>query len=256
VTAPTPEGPGRARRRGGPWLLAGAVAAAAIVASTHLPVAQGLLSVVAWIRGIGAWGALLYAALYVAAAVLLLPGSVLTLGAGFLYGAAWGTALVSPVSVLAATAAFRLGRGAGRARVAARFAGDPRFAAIDAAVAEDGLRVVLLLRLSPLFPFNLANYALGLTGVRTRDFVLGSWLGMLPATALFVYAGSLASDAAELLDGGAAPGPAVVALRWGGLLATLAVTGVLTRTARGALARALDGRRIDQPDPSGYPPAP
>lgn len=241
---PQPALAGGAKVKGrGSWrkLLIAAVGAGAVVALvTLLPVTTWLVTVVEWIRGQGAAGPALFAATYVIAAVLLLPGSVLTIGGGFAYGPLWGLALVSPVSVVAATAAFVLGRTVARDWIMRRLGKDPRLAAIDAAVGHNGFKIVLLLRLSPLFPFNALNYLLGLTRVRLRDFVLGSWLGMLPGTALYVYIGSLVTSASELASGARpSTGFAGQALLVAGLAATLAVTIILTRIARRALQRAL-----------------
>jgi uncharacterized membrane protein YdjX (TVP38/TMEM64 family) len=174
------------------------------------------------------------------ATVLLMPASVLTLGAGFAWGPVYGSLLVVVASNLGALAAFLLGRTALREQVARRIAGQPRFAAVDAAVAERGFRVVLLLRLSPLFPFNLLNYALGLTRVRPRDYVLASFLGMLPGTVLYVYLGSLVTSVAQLSRGERpAAGTSGHVLFWGGLAATVLVTVYVTRLARRALAATL-----------------
>ena len=228
-----------ARRSRLPLLL---LAAAAVVAAfVLLPVNEWLLATVTWVRDAGPAGVAVFALAYVAATVLLLPGSLLTLGAGFVWGPLLGTALVSPASVLAATASFLLGRSALRERVARRVASDARFAAVDEAVGRSGFRIVFLLRLSPVFPFNVLNYALGLTRVRLRDYVLASWLGMLPGTFLYVYLGSLATSAAELA-GGSKPdaGPWGQVLLFGGLAATVAVTWVITRIARRALAASLE----------------
>ena len=216
------------------------VLAALVAAVLLLPVQEWLLAVVTAVRDLGAWGVVLFALIYVAATVAALPAWLLTLGAGFVWGPLPGTLLVSPVSTIAATAAFSLGRGLARERVARRVETDPRFAAIDAAVGRSGFRIVLLLRLSPVFPFNLLNYALGLTRVTLRDFVLASWIGMLPGTFLYVYLGSLATSAAELA-GGQRPdsGAAGQALFFGGLLATVSVTWMITRTARRELRRTL-----------------
>jgi uncharacterized membrane protein YdjX (TVP38/TMEM64 family) len=171
----------------------------------------------------------------------LLPGSVLTGGAGFAYGPLWGTLLVSPVSVAAAVVAFVLGRTLARGWISRRMAAHPRFVAIDEAIGKGGLRIVLLLRLSPVLPFNILNYALGLTRVRMRDYVLGSFIGMLPGTLLYVYVGSLVTNASELLSGVRAhAGGSRQALYWGGLVATAIVTVALTRMARGALQRAVN----------------
>ncbi len=117
---------------------------------------------------------------------------------------------------------------------------DPRFAAIDEAVGRSGFRIVFLLRLSPVFPFNVLNYTLGLTRVRLRDYVLASLLGMLPGTFLYVYLGSLVTSASEIAAGRGGPGGELkVTLYAAGIAATLAATVVITRLAQRALARAL-----------------
>jgi uncharacterized membrane protein YdjX (TVP38/TMEM64 family) len=244
VTAPAKAtGRGRWRR-----VLAVAFGIGGLVALfTLLPVASWLVTVVAWIRDQGPAGPFLFAIAYVLAAVLLLPGSVLTIGGGFAFGPLWGLVLVSPVSVMAATAAFILGRTVARGWVTRRLGKDSRLEAIDAAVGQNGLKIVLLLRLSPLFPFNALNYLLGLTRVRVRDFVLGSWLGMLPVTALYVYIGSLVNTASELASGSRpATGLAGHALLVVGLVATLGVTVLLTRIARRALRTALADQTLQK----------
>lgn len=221
-------------------ILAAGIAAVTIALFVFFPLGTWAQRLVEWIRDAGALGVSIFALAYVAAAALLLPGSLLTLGAGFAYGPFWGFLLVSPVSVLAATVAFLIARFLARDWIARRTASDPRFAAVDAAVAHDGFKIVVLLRLSPIFPFNLMNYALGLTRVRLRDYVLASWIGMLPGTALYVYLGSLVTSASALLSGSARDaGTWGTVLYWLGLLATVAVTVVVTRIARRALANAL-----------------
>lgn len=227
-----------------------AAVAFSVVAMLIFPVSTWMQALVAWIRDAGPWGVSIFAAVYVLATVLLLPGSALTLGAGFAYGPVWGTLLVSPVSVVAATAAFFLGRTVAHDWIARRIAQDRRFAAIDRAVREHGLRFVLLLRLSPLFPFSMLNYALGLTTVRVRDYVLGSFIGMLPGTILYVYLGSLVTNTSHLASGvGGHASTLKQVLYWGGLICTLVVTVWLTRTARRALRRSLDAAPPAQEDP-------
>lgn len=230
--------PSRRPPRWLPWLL---VAALVGLALWRLPLDRWLLALVEWVRGAGAAGAVAYVTAYVAACVAFVPGSLLTLGAGFAYGVVRGTLLVMVASTLGAAAAFVLGRTVLRARIQRRLTTWPRFAAVEQAVAEQGFRVVLLLRLSPLFPFNLLNYALGLTRVPLGTYVLASVLGMFPGTVLYVYLGSLVTSAAELTVGGARArgGPLTQAFFWGGLVATVLVTVVVTRYARRALDRRL-----------------
>src|SRR5918999_2625750 len=160
-----------------------------------------LASFFAWVQGIGPWGAVLFAAAYVPAAVLLVPGSLLTLGAGFVFGVVKGTVIVSLGSTAGAAAAFIVGRSIARDWVARRLAGRPKLAAIGRAVEIEGFKVVLLTRLSPVLPFNVLNYAFGLTAVPFRTYLLASWIGMLPGTIMYVYLGSAARSLATLLSG-------------------------------------------------------
>jgi uncharacterized membrane protein YdjX (TVP38/TMEM64 family) len=189
------------------------------------------------IDGLGAWGPVLFIGLYVLATVLFLPGFILTLGAGAVFGVVKGAMLVSAAATLGATCAFLLGRYLVRDAVARRLDRYPRFAAIDEAVAREGWKIVLLTRLSPAFPFNLLNYAFGLTRVRLRDYVLASWVGMMPGTVLYVYVGSLAGDLAAIGQTERVRTPAEWGLYAMGLLATVAVTVYVTRIARSALNR-------------------
>lgn len=214
--------------------------AAVVLGIVLLPVGEWMRWLVAWVQDAGPIGAVAYAVAYIAATVLLLPGSLLTLGAGFVYGPLIGTLLVSPVSVTAATVAFLLGRTVARGWIADRVGRDPRFVAVDAAIEREGLKIVLLLRLSPVLPFSVLNYALGLTRVRLGHYVLGSFIGMLPATFLYVYLGSLVTTAASLGATEASGGTARQAIYWGGLAATILVTIVMTRLARRALKSALE----------------
>jgi uncharacterized membrane protein YdjX (TVP38/TMEM64 family) len=228
------------KRAGWRWAVVLLAVAALVAALVLLPVNAWLLALVERIRRAGAWGAVLFVGVYAVATVLAVPASVLTLGAGFAYGPVYGTLLVMVASNLGALGAFLLGRTALRERVARRLEGQPRFTAVDTAVAEQGFRVVFLLRLSPLFPFNLLNYALGLTRVRLRDYVLASLLGMIPGTVLYVYLGSLVTSVAQLTSGQRPDsGPYGRLLFWGGLVATVLVTVYVTRLARRALESTL-----------------
>ena len=193
-----------------------------------------------WVSRSGTTGALLFVLGYIVAAVALIPGLILSLAAGAIFGVPLGTALVFVSATLGASAAFLVSRYLARPLVERRLAGNARFAAIDRAVGKEGGRIVLLLRLSPLFPYNLLNYALGLTSVRFRDYVLAS-VGMLPLTLLYVYYGTILGDVARVMSGTPIPrGPAYYVLLGLGLLATIAVTTLVTRTARRALRHALD----------------
>jgi uncharacterized membrane protein YdjX (TVP38/TMEM64 family) len=179
----------------------------------------------------------IFVLVYVAATVLFLPGSILTLGAGALFGVVKGSIVVSISATLGATAAFLVGRYLAQDWVARKIEGNPRFKAIDEAVAHEGWKIVGLTRLSPVFPFNLLNYAFGLTRVSLRDYFFASWIGMMPGTVMYVYLGSLAGDLAAVGAGQGGRTPAPWALYVVGLLATVTVTVYVTRLARAALAK-------------------
>jgi uncharacterized membrane protein YdjX (TVP38/TMEM64 family) len=214
------------------WLLYLVAAVAVLGAARYFHVQDLLRQALDWIRQLGPWGPVLFIAIYVLATVLFVPGSVLTLGAGAVFGVVWGSVYVSIAATLGATAAFLVGRYLARDAIAARIEGNERFAAIDRAVAMEGWKIVGLTRLSPLFPFTLLNYAFGITRVKLGHYVLASWIGMMPGTVMFVYVGSLAGAAA----GGRARTPAEWVLYGVGLAATVAVTLFITRIARQALS--------------------
>lgn len=225
------KGSGRTR------LVAVVVGLAALVAvGRWANVEDWVLAFVGFVRDAGPAGMAVFVLAYVAATVLFVPGLLLTMGAGLAYGVGLGAPLVWVAANLAAAAAFLLGRTLARDWVASRVAGNPRFAAIDRAVGREGFKIVLLTRLSPAFPFNLLNYAYGLTGVTVRDYVFASLLGMIPGTVMYVYLGSLLTDVAQLAGGGGAGAPL-----WSkaiGFAATVAVTVMVTRLARRALDEA------------------
>ncbi len=217
-----------------------AIVVGLVMASKHLNLQEIFRDTLAWIEEAGSIGPLVFFGLYIVACVFMLPGSILTLGAGAVFGVVRGSLLVSLSSTVGATAAFLIGRYLVRGMVARRVAGNATFSAIDAAVASEGWKIVGLTRLSPVFPFNLLNYAFGLTRVSLRDYVLASWAGMIPGTIMYVYLGSLAGSLAELgaKECGHTRSTAEWALYVVGLIATVAVTMVVTNIAR----RALSGR--------------
>ena len=195
-----------------------------------------------WVQQLGWVGVGVFVALYVLACVLFLPGSILTLGAGVVFGVVKGSIIVSIASTLGATVAFLVGRYLARGWINGKIEGNAKFKAIDDAIGREGWRIVGLTRLSPIFPFNLLNYAFGVTRVPLGQYVLASWIGMMPGTIMYVYLGSLAGSLATLGDasGGQARTPAQWALYAVGLLATVAVTVYVTRIARRALNQRIE----------------
>ena len=217
--------------------------AAVVAALAILPVKDYLAGFLERIESVGPWGPVLLGAAYVVACVLFVPGSILTLGAGFLFGVVYGTIAVSVGSVLGATAAFLVGRTLLRGWIEGRIASYPRFQAIDRAVGEQGFKIVLLTRLSPIFPFNLLNYAFGLTNVRLWQYVLASWIGMLPGTVMYVYLGSALKSLADVAAGSPEGGTAQTVFFVVGLVMTIVATVVITRVARRALNEAVAEHR-------------
>ncbi len=191
-----------------------------------------LVNALAQIRDSGAIGVVAFMGLYIAATVAFLPGSILTLGAGFIYGVVAGSIYVFVAATIGATGAFLVGRYIARGWVAKKIEGNRKFAAIDKAVGTEGLKIVLLTRLSPIFPFNLLNYAYGLTSVSVRDYIIGS-VGMIPGTIMYVYFGSLAENLATIGAGDTPSNPTLAwTIRIVGFIATVAVVVYVTKTAR------------------------
>lgn len=223
-----------------PKIIAFAMGLVALVALGR--VAGGYIQPFAeWVDGLGFWGPAAFVFGYVIAVVAFVPASLLTLGAGAIFGIVDGVIYVFIAATVGSCLAFLISRYLARSAVEQKLEGKPKFSAIDRAVETDGLKIVFLLRLTPAVPFNLLNYALGLTRVRFADYGIAS-VGMLPGTLLYVYSGKLAGDVAALA------GNPAVARGWGyysllalGLLATLTVTIVVTRSARRALAEATAG---------------
>jgi uncharacterized membrane protein YdjX (TVP38/TMEM64 family) len=210
-----------------------AVALVALIGAIQYFRVQDLLQqALDWVQGLGMWAPLLFVGLYALACVLLVPGSVLTLGAGAVFGLGRGAVYASMGATLGATAAFLVGRYWARDWVTRKIEGNPTFTAIDKAVAQEGWKIVGLTRLSPVFPFVLLNYAFGLTRVSLRDYVLASWIGMMPGTLLYVYVGSVAQEVA----GPRQRAPAEWVFYGVGLIATIVVTVLVTRIAKRALA--------------------
>lgn len=211
-------------------ILVSAIALLAL-AVWQFPVAEWLTGLVRWIEANRNIAWIVFIGAYVAATVLMIPGSILTVAAGYVFGVLYGTALVSVASTLGATAAFLVGRYLGRGWVREKIGTDSRLGAIDRATKERGFLVMLLLRSSPLFPFNALNYLMSLTGMSLRNFFFGSWLGMLPGTLLYVYIGSAAGDLTALLAGEYEAGLAGRIFFVGGLIATVIVTVLIARYA-------------------------
>jgi uncharacterized membrane protein YdjX (TVP38/TMEM64 family) len=196
-----------------------------------------LAPVVLKLSELGAWGPVLFVLVYVAAAVTLAPAFFLTVAAGAMFGVWRGSVIVFIGASLGASAVYVLGSRLSRSRLMARVTRDRRVAAVRDAVAGQGAWVMFLLRLSPLVPFNILNYALALSGVRYADFAV-ALLGMIPAILMYTYYGKVVGDVAALAAGVSPPrGPEYYALLVVGLVATIVSTTMITRAARRAVER-------------------
>lgn len=153
-----------------------------------------------WVIGLGPLGWVLYALVYAVCCVLFVPASILTLGAGALYGLGTGTAVVLAGATLGATLSFLLAKSVLRKKIERMTAGNAKFQALDRAIGKEGAKIVFLVRLAPVFPFTYINYAFGLTGVKTMPYVVASFFGMIPGTFAYVYLGSAAAGAAGEAD--------------------------------------------------------
>lgn len=220
--------------------LLGLALGAVVLALRGLPLTEWLGLAITWIEGHRTFAWIVFVFTYIFATVLLVPAFLLTLAAGFVFGLPLGVALVSAGSTLGACSAFLVGRYFARGWVEKRIENHSSFKALDLAARHEGFVIVFLVRLSPVFPFNLINYGLSLTAVRFRDYALATWIGMLPVTALYVYIGSAASDLGQLLSGELDAGMAGRVALFAGLAATAVLTVFITRKATQALGRHLE----------------
>jgi uncharacterized membrane protein YdjX (TVP38/TMEM64 family) len=220
-----------------------------ILASKSFYVQEILRNILIQIDRLGVWGPVAFIITYNLATVLFIPGSVLTLGGGMIFGLWWGSIYVFVASTLGATFAFLIGRYLSRDRVVKYMESHPKFQALDRAVSQQGLKIVFLTRLCPLFPFNLLNYALGITQVSLKDYVLGSF-GMIPGTILYVYSGSLVGDISVIGVANGCTIPQASPLQWSiniiSFLATAAITVSITRIAHKALDENVYSNRQDR----------
>ena len=217
------------------WFGAVLAIAAIVVWWVGRDLAPRMLDVVSRLPRMGPAAPLAFIAIYVAAVVAAFPASILTIAAGAVFGVLPGALYAFVGALMGSTAAFLLARYAFRDLVARRLATMPRFGAVERAVSAEGRRIVFLLRLSPLVPFNLLNYALGLTTIPAVDYVIAS-VGMVPGTLLYAYGGKVTGEAIALAGQAQVPKNAsYYALLLGGLAATVAATAVATRAARRAL---------------------
>ncbi len=192
-----------------------------------------------WVQTLGVWAPLAFVVAYIGVVLFMLPAFLLTMAGGAVFGVVKGSALVLTGATIGGTLAFLLGRTVLRASVARRVAAHPTLSAVDRVIGDDGLRLMFLLRLSPAIPFVLSNYALGVTRVRTRDFVM-AMPGMLPIIASHAAFGAAGAQAAN--GKGALPMPVLVL----GVLATVVLGLLFARMTQTALRDAEARREVLQ----------
>jgi uncharacterized membrane protein YdjX (TVP38/TMEM64 family) len=224
-----------------PWgrIVAGLAALGSFILLVRLlPIGPWLKAFQAWARGLGLAGLALYALIYAVCTVLFVPGSVLTLGAGAIYGLWLGTAVVLVGANLGAFFAFLLARTLLRRRVESMTAGNAKFRALDRAIGQEGGRIVFLVRLAPVFPFNFVNYAFGLTGVKTAAYVLATLAGMVPGTFAYVYLGAVGATAAQAAGPAPEVGGTKLLINLAGAVIALVATVFVARVASRAIKKA------------------
>jgi len=186
----------------------------------------------AWIEQTGPTGWLIFIALYTLSCVLFLPGSVLSFGAGAVYGFWGGTLLVSAASVAGALANFLSARFLLRGWMERRFAGSRKFQALNHVATKDAWRMVILTRISPILPHSLVSCAFGLSRIRSLRYTAASWIGFLPISAAYSYGGSILGHMAK---GGWHQGPWAWAVYTAEIALTAGITLWITRAAHRAL---------------------
>src|SRR4051794_16389975 len=209
------------------------VIAAIVVLFRVLPVAMWLKQFQTYVRGLGALGYVVYIAVYAVCVVAFIPASILTLGAGAIFGFIGGTIVVVIGATIGATLAFLLARTVMRKRIEEMTRNNVKFRALDRAIASEGMKIVFLVRLAVVFPFTWVNYAFGLTAIPLWRYVLATFLGIIPATAAFVFASSAATKAAT---GGTSNITKIVYIA-GGIIAII-VSVLIGRIATRAIGRA------------------
>ncbi|OZH54462.1 SNARE associated Golgi family protein [Hydrocoleum sp. CS-953] len=233
----------RQLKRIGKFILLFILVTSLIITGKYFNLPQVLRNTLIWIESLGFWSPITFIIIYNLATLLLIPGSVLTLGGGVIFGVFRGSIYVFLASTLGATIAFIIGRYISRDWVCQQLSQHPKFKAVDIAVVKEGFKIVFLTRLCPLFPFNLLNYAFGVMQVSLKDYILGS-LGMIPATVMYVYLGSLMGDIALVGTSQQPTNLTIELTKWIinilGLITTIVVTIYVTRLAKKALEESIN----------------
>ncbi|KAK4266411.1 hypothetical protein QN277_027338 [Acacia crassicarpa] len=214
--------------------------ASIIVACFTLPVDKILKNFLLWVReDLGPWGPLVLAVAYIPLTILAVPASVLTLGGGYLFGLPVGFVADSIGATVGAGAAFLLGRTIGKPFVVSRLKDYPQFRQVALAIQKSGFKIVVLLRLVPLLPFNMLNYLLSVTPVSLGEYMLASWIGMMPITLALVYVGTTLKDISDVTHGWGEFSKTRWAFICLGLVISVLLMICVMRVAKSALDKAL-----------------
>jgi uncharacterized membrane protein YdjX (TVP38/TMEM64 family) len=219
----------------GKWIIVILVVVFLSVLSVVLPVKEWIREFISWVQALGPVGVVVFIIAYALATVLFLPGWIFTVSAGLIYGVFGGTLVALTGAVIGASLAFLVARYLLRQNIEETTRKNPRFGAIDQAIGKNGWKIVGLLRLSPLIPFNLSNYFYGITSISFGAYVLVSAIGMIPGTLLYAYLGAIGQ--AGVSGGAAGHSKWQYVLLAVGLVATIAVTILVSRIARNALKK-------------------
>ncbi len=222
-------------KRFGKWIVVGQMVITLSILSAILPVREWIRDFVGWVQQLGPIGVIIFIFAYALATVLFLPGWIFTVSAGLIYGILEGTLVALCGAVIGAALAFLVARYLLRQNIQELTQKNPRFAAIDEAIGKNGWKIVGLLRLSPLIPFNLSNYFYGITSISFGSYVLVSAVGMIPGTLLYAYLGAIGQ--AGISGGASQSNKWQYVLLAVGLIATIAVTILVSRIAKNALKK-------------------
>ncbi len=219
----------------GKWIIVAAIVITLSILAAILPVKQWIREFIAWVQQLGPLGVIVFIIAYAIATVLFLPGWIFTVSAGLIYGIVGGTLVALCGAVIGASLAFLVARYLLRQNIEEITKRNPRFGAIDAAIGKNGWKIVGLLRLSPLIPFNLSNYFYGITSISFVSYVAISAVGMIPGTLLYAYLGAIGQ--AGVSGGASQHSKWQYVLLAVGLIATIAVTILVSRVAKNALKK-------------------
>ncbi|MEM7301684.1 MAG: TVP38/TMEM64 family protein [Pseudomonadota bacterium] len=218
------------------WALIALALGALVAGWSYLPVQEWIASFQTWVESQGAFGVIAFIVVYALATFALVPGSPLTLAAGVAFGL-WGFPIVVVAATIGAAISFLAARYVFHERVQTKIQDYPKFRAVNEAIREEGWRVVLLLRLSPAFPFSLQNWFLGVTPVGFWPSTIATFFGILPGTLLYIWIADLGASA------GAGDMSILKYVLFGvGILATLVVTVVVSKKAAQKLKEATESK--------------